>query len=493
MTPTIASSTAANFNLASEVLVTTLTSTRATLAYAEVVVGSVGNPLNTAGRQTLTLRVLRDDVPAGIGGTTIKTLASNTILRAASYCDRAAVGTVYKIYVTSSNASDTSVAVQVNLVDATPAMSINITNGAVETDAVSRTQSKADVSALATQASVDALPSAASIASAVWSAGTRTLSAIADSTGITTLLSRITDAVATRLTTVARLDDLPAVPTAASNATAVRNELVTELGRMDAAVSSRLDAAGAYSSAMAALDAYDPPTRAEATADKDAILAATPTINAADIRGAIGMAAANLDDQLDAIAVAGGTGAYVVTITVDDGSSALQNATVRLTEGANSFTATTNASGVATFSLDAATCTVSITKSGYAFTPTALAVSGTTSQTYSMTAVSIPPPSDPEECACWLVTRDQRGRVLGSISLAFRPIAMPGATGSVFSADPIVVTSDASTGVLAIDLPKQSIYEIRAADAPLGSPSQRVTIGTASDQALPAWITPYST
>lgn len=105
-------------------------------------------------------------------------------------------------------------------------------------------------------------------------------------------------------------------PTAAQNATAVRTELATELGRIDAPISgastfnassdavtvgainanavnasalaadavaeiqsglSTLDATAAQAANAAALAAYNPPTRAEATADKNAVIAALPS------------------------------------------------------------------------------------------------------------------------------------------------------------------------------------------------------------------------
>lgn len=85
------------------------------------------------------------------------------------------------------------------------------------------------------------------------------------------------------------------------------------------------------------------------------------------------------------------TGARTVTITVNDGATALQNATVRVTQGVESYTGTTNASGVVTFNLDDATWTIAITKSGYSYAGTTLVVDGNETVTYSMTEVGISP------------------------------------------------------------------------------------------------------
>jgi hypothetical protein len=70
-----------------------------------------------------------------------------------------------------------------------------------------------------------------------------------------------------------------------------------------------------------------------------------------------------LSDQIDGLSASTGSGARTVTITVNDGTTALQNARVRLTEGANTYTGNTNASGVIVFNVDDATYTVGITKS----------------------------------------------------------------------------------------------------------------------------------
>lgn len=71
-----------------------------------------------------------------------------------------------------------------------------------------------------------------------------------------------------------------------------------------------------------------------------------------------------------------GSGAYAITVTVTDGTDPLQSAIVRVTNGITSIAQTTDASGNASFSLDAATWTVTVTKSGYSFTPTTRTVTG---------------------------------------------------------------------------------------------------------------------
>lgn len=95
-----------------------------------------------------------------------------------------------------------------------------------------------------------------------------------------------------------------------------------------------------------------------------------------------------------------GSGAFIVTVTViDDFSAVVPGANVRLTQGVNEYVAQANASGVASFSLDAATYQRSITKSGYTFTPDSIVVSASADFGAVMIRIVFPgPPSDPSMC-----------------------------------------------------------------------------------------------
>lgn len=126
-----------------------------------------------------------------------------------------------------------------------------------------------------------------------------------------------------------------------------------------------------------------------------------------------------------------GTGARTVTITVNDGTTALQNATVRMTEGASTFTALTNVSGVAVFNLDDATYTVGITKSGYTYAGTTLIVNGTETATYSMTVVSITPPSNPSLSAIVVLCLDAAGQPEASVAIDIRIVTVPSGSQNI--------------------------------------------------------------
>lgn len=215
------------------------------------------------------------------------------------------------------------------------------------------------------------------------------------------------------------------------------------------------------------------------------VVDSSATIAASSIRAALGMAAADMDTQLDAIyAVAStgsGSGARTVTITVNDGTTALQNAIVRMTEGVNTYTASTNVSGVATFNLDDATYTVAISKSGYSFSGTTLAVNATTSHTYSMTAISITPPSDPALTAAYLTTYDAQGGIAGSTVISFKLEDGAGTTGYSYSTTTFTGTSNASTGLLTINLVKSTSYSARRGNGEWVD----FTTGSGSTYALP--------
>ena len=124
-------------------------------------------------------------------------------------------------------------------------------------------------------------------------------------------------------------------------------------------------------------------------------------------------------DAIAAINVGSGTGARTVTVTVNDGTIALQNATVRMTSGAETYTALTNVSGVAVFNLDDATWVVSITRNGYSFAGTTLVVDGTETVTYSMSIVTINASSVNKVTGYWTVL-DENGNAAASVVVTIK-------------------------------------------------------------------------
>lgn len=182
-------------------------------------------------------------------------------------------------------------------------------------------------------------------------------------------------------------------------------------------------------------------------------------LDPAALRSALGMSAADLDSQLDAILANTGTGARTVTITVNDGSTALQNAIVRLSEGLNTYRTLTNASGVAVFNVDDATYTVAVTKSGYTYAGTTLVVNGTESATYSMTAVSVTPPTNPDLSAVVVLCLGTDFEPEAGVTIDIRIVTLPsGSTNTAYPGIKQTATSNVS-GIATLEAPKGSVCE----------------------------------
>lgn len=178
--------------------------------------------------------------------------------------------------------------------------------------------------------------------------------------------------------------------------------------------------------------------------------------------------AATVDSVLTAAHGAGswsaggsGSGAYTLTITVTDGTNPLQNATVRVAEGVTTLTQTTNASGVATFSVDAATWAVAITKGGYSFTPTTLVVSGNQSQTYAMTAVVIPSPPSAATSTVAVTCYNELTTIEPGAKLYVKQTGIPaGSTDTAFDGTEKEYTANGS-GLVVLTLWRNATYQIR--------------------------------
>lgn len=186
-------------------------------------------------------------------------------------------------------------------------------------------------------------------------------------------------------------------------------------------------------------------------------------LDSSALRAALGMSAADLDDQLDAIlaaATAGaGTGARTVTITVDDGETELQNAVVRLTEGANTYRVLTDVDGVAVFNVDDASYSVAITKSGYTYAGTALVVDGDETVAYSMTAVTVTPPTNPDLSAVVVLCLGTDFEPESGVTIDLRIKTLPtGSTNTAYPGMKQTATSNGS-GVATLEAPKGSVCE----------------------------------
>lgn len=215
----------------------------------------------------------------------------------------------------------------------------------------------------------------------------------------------------------------------------------------DVGSAARIEWLGTYSGTVLVVPTnFDPPTTAASAA---------PTV-------------AEIDTQLSGTHGAGswessgaGSGAYAITPHVEDAlGNNLQNALVRVTEGINTFTTTTNASGNGSpaFSLDAATYTVTVTKGGYTFSTTTRTVTGNEAGTLTadlvMTAVVIPaPPADPTKGTVYgNLTITNGGSLLGKTVRASLKGSGPYYWNGSLIAAPVTTTT-AADGSWALEVP----------------------------------------
>lgn len=179
------------------------------------------------------------------------------------------------------------------------------------------------------------------------------------------------------------------------------------------------------------------------------------------LRGADADTLKTLSDQIDGIAGGAGTGARTVTITVTDGTNPLQNATVRMSEGVNTYTALTSVSGVAVFNLDDATYVLGVSKSGYSFAGASLLVDGAEAVTYAMTQVSVSPPADPALCAVTIPIVNQQGVALVGepVEIRFNAFADSATTTALVLSPPPVLVSDVDGRVI-VELLRLASYSV---------------------------------
>ena len=93
------------------------------------------------------------------------------------------------------------------------------------------------------------------------------------------------------------------------------------------------------------------------------------------------------------------TGSSAVTITVTDGVNPIENAYVKIYRTGEEGSGQTDANGEKVFATSNATYNLVITAAGYQGTTDSIIVSGTSAKTITLTATSLPTPSQPELCA----------------------------------------------------------------------------------------------
>ena len=217
-------------------------------------------------------------------------------------------------------------------------------------------------------------------------------------------------------------------PTASANASAVRSELTTELARVDASISSRatqlsVDAIGTIATSIAN----------GVTTLLSRITSGVATMFLDLIQMITGSGTANAQwtaKALENVAGSNGSGSRAVSITVLLDSIPQQSAQVRLTNGAESYLAITDADGVAGFSVNDKTWRVSITLAGTSFTPVDLVVDGNKEQSYSLTANPTIEASDVDKITGYWLCLSQAGAPESGVTVTLTAVSLSPAAPS---------------------------------------------------------------
>jgi hypothetical protein len=140
----------------------------------------------------------------------------------------------------------------------------------------------------------------------------------------------------------------------------------------------------------------------------------------------------------------GGAGAYAITVNVKEGVTNMSGASVSFTQGSDVYTATTNASGNASFSLDNGSYTLAIVKSGYSFTPESVTVSALATLNKTITATSLPPAADPARKTIQITTKDGNGATQTAKSFYWRLTSPPTDDGFAYDYSTHTATTNGS-------------------------------------------------
>lgn len=205
------------------------------------------------------------------------------------------------------------------------------------------------------------------------------------------------------------------IATGAIDADALAADAGTEIGTAVWATATRTLSAGAITTATFGAGAIDAAAIGTGAIDADAI--------AADAIGSSELAASAVAEIAAALA---GTGPYPITVTVNDGSTALAGVHVVVYDaGIEVGAGTTSAGGTLALALAASTnLTLTLNKVGYSFTPVVRTVtgshSGTLEGTFSMAATTTPGvPTDPSMCVVSGYVKNAADELLPNVAVTF--------------------------------------------------------------------------
>lgn len=192
------------------------------------------------------------------------------------------------------------------------------------------------------------------------------------------------------------------------------------------------------------------------------------------VREALGMADADMDDQLDAILAASSPqgGVYTQTVTVKTtGGAAIPNATVAIYSGSVLIdTKTTNSSGIAQPMCDANPAyTLRVTATGYSSSSTSLAVTGDATLAdivLSSSETTITPSADQAKTTAYWIVYGADTMPVGEddVTATIWIIKMPSDHGAAYVDNPVQTISTTTNGILSATLFKGATYQIALSD-----------------------------
>ena len=168
----------------------------------------------------------------------------------------------------------------------------------------------------------------------------------------------------------------------------------------------------------------------------------------------------DIDDSITNIA---GAGARTVTVNVKDTAASpvnLQNAKIRLTEGINSFTASTDAYGNAVFGLDDATYSYAITKNGYVSETGTIVVTADATVNKDIEQSTITGSSGSDTSTGVLTCYDENYAAESGVTFSVQMTVGPGVAGDALDTKVRTADSDGAGLVQFTNLIRGATYQI---------------------------------
>jgi hypothetical protein len=165
-------------------------------------------------------------------------------------------------------------------------------------------------------------------------------------------------------------------------------------------------------------------------------------------------------EALNAVmAMAGGSGARTISVTVTDGTSPLEGALVRFRKGSESYIRATDASGQTTFALDDGTWSWRVTMPGYVGQTGTLVIDGDKILSVTLAAVTIMP-SDPGFVTGYAYCYDPAGQPEAGVQVHVQMLRAAPASGLIADGTIRTLTSDASGLVQVTNMIRGAMYQI---------------------------------